>query len=257
MDTRDTVGSVGVIPKRLPFTTSNTHVKAFRHALAVDEHRVRFKPNFFNRPTHEELELGLKCKVDYNKPHRRKTMRDLERQYTQGGKHLTDVKETWFAGCHCGACFLTISIPLNNSILDVGGGAVKNEIRNNLARISLRWMIRECFKLDTGILFHRDTFKMIGLDYTTLWPVVKDRPAPVTSFAGDPPPLTRPLMTMGVNGTSDDVNDFTTEEEEDLADLLSPINDMLKISKTWWILEYIPQKIRFQKDDDSWVQKLS
>jgi len=106
--TRDTVGSVGVIPKRLPFTTFNTHVKAFRHALAVDEHRVRFKPNFFNRPTHEELELGLKrgeVKVDHNKPHRRKTMRDLEHQYTEGGRHLTDVKETWFVGCHCGACF--------------------------------------------------------------------------------------------------------------------------------------------------------
>jgi hypothetical protein len=80
-----------------------------------------------------------------------------------------------------------ISMPLNNdSILDIGGGALKNEIRNNLARISLRWMIRECFRLDTGILFHQDTFKMIGLEHTTLWPVVKDRPAPVTSFAGAP-----------------------------------------------------------------------
>jgi hypothetical protein len=69
--------------------------------------------------------------------------------------------------------------------------------------------------------------------------------------------MTRPLMTMGVNGIFDDVNDFTTGEEDDLADLLSPINNMLKISKAWWILECIPQKIRFQKDDDSWVQKLS
>jgi len=57
---RDTVGSVGVIPKRLPFTTFNTHVKHFRQALALDEHRVRFKPNFFNRPTPEEVALGLK-----------------------------------------------------------------------------------------------------------------------------------------------------------------------------------------------------
>jgi uncharacterized protein (DUF2235 family) len=241
----DTVGSVGMIPKRLPFTTINTHVKHFRHALALDEHRVRFKPNFFNRPTHEELELGLKWGEDATKtdqkPNRRKNQRELERLYTWGGAHRTDVKEVWFAGCHC----------------DVGGGAVKNEIRNNLARISLRWMVRECFNLNTGILFLRDTFKMIGLDYTTLWPTVQERPPPLTSFTGEPPARTRPMLTMGVNGSIEDVEDFVSEEEEDLADILSPINDMLKISKTWWIMECIPQKIRFQKDDDAWVQKLS
>lgn len=102
---RDTVGSVGMIPKRLPFTTVNTHVKHFRHALSLDEHRVRFKPNFFNRPTHKEIELGLKwgeMRTLRAKPHRRKTLRELERQYTQGGSHFTDLEEVWFAGCHCG-----------------------------------------------------------------------------------------------------------------------------------------------------------
>jgi len=96
-----------MIPKRLPFTTFNTHVKHFRHAIALDEHRVRFKPNFYNRPTHDELEKGLKWGEGvrskmHEKPHRRKTMRELERQYTRGGSHQTDVKEVWFAGCHCG-----------------------------------------------------------------------------------------------------------------------------------------------------------
>ncbi|CAA7265053.1 unnamed protein product [Cyclocybe aegerita] len=222
----DTVGSVGVIPKRLLFTTFNTHVKHFRHALALDEHRVRFKPNFFNRPTHEEIELGLKWgeipKVKASQPqksHRRKTLRELERQYGHGGQHQTDVEEVWFAGCHC----------------NVGGGAVKNEIRNNLARISLRWMVRECFKLKTGILFHRDTFKVIGMDPSTLWPEVKECPEPVTSFSDQPPPLTRPLPQVGVKTNSEDVSDFVS----------------------WWIMEYIPQKIWFQKDDDSWVRKLS
>lgn len=241
----DTVGSVGMIPKRLPFTTFNTHVKVFRHALALDEHRVRFKPNFFNRPTYEEVELGLKWgevpKKVHRKPHRRKNLREFEQQYARGGSHQTDVKEVWFAGCHC----------------DIGGGAVKNEIRNNLARISLRWMVRECFRLNTGILFLRNTLKTIGLDYSTLWPVVKDRPLPITSFSGGAPAQIRPLLTIGVNASLEDVNDFVSEEEEDLADILSPINDMLKISKSWWILECVPQNIRFQKDDDSWVQKLS
>ncbi|KAF5313036.1 hypothetical protein D9619_002418 [Psilocybe cf. subviscida] len=253
----ETVGSVGVIPKRLPFTTFNTHVKNFRHALALDEHRVRFKPNFFNRPTQEEMELGLKwgemqresdkARLEREKlrqkPHRRKTMRELERQYNNhGGQHYTDVEEVWFSGCHC----------------DVGGGAVRNEIRNNLARISLRWMVRECFRLKTGILFHQEAFAVIGMDHSTLWPQVKPRPPPVTTFSkGHPPPLIRPLHTMGINHTAGADDDFVNEEEEDLADALSPINDMLEIAKSWWIMELIPQQIRFQTDEDSWVRKLS
>lgn len=142
-------------------------------------------------------------------------------------------------------------------LLDVGGGAVKNEVRNNLARISLRWMIRECFKLHTGIMFHRDSFKIAGIDPCTLWPRVKDRPEPVREFSGAPPQKTRSLKILSLNGASAAVDDFVSEEEEDLADALSNKNDMLKISKSWWLLEVIPQKIKFQKDDDSWTTKLS
>ncbi|KXN83327.1 hypothetical protein AN958_01563 [Leucoagaricus sp. SymC.cos] len=241
----DTVGSVGVIPRRLPFTTFNTHVRHFRQALALDEHRVRFKPNFFNRPTPEEVRLGLKWgqKRSINprkQVQRKKTL--WERRYARGGPHLTDVEEVWFAGCHC----------------DVGGGAVKNEIRNNLARISLRWMVRECFKLNTGILFDRKMFKFIGMDPDTLWPEVQSRPPPVKEFSGTPPPPTRPFLTVvGENGIMEEDSTFVNEEEEELADAKSPINDMLKIAKTWWILELIPQKLRFQKDDDTWSSQIS
>ncbi|KDR70831.1 hypothetical protein GALMADRAFT_102896 [Galerina marginata CBS 339.88] len=240
----DTVGSVGLVPKRLPFTTFNTHVRHFRQALALDEHRVRFKPTFFNRPTPEEIELGLKWGEEHNskkKSKRRQTRRELERQYPRG-QHITTVEEVWFAGCHC----------------DVGGGAVKNEIRNNLSRIPLRWMIRECFKLKTGIIFHRDSFKMVGLDPTTLWPDVRDRPQPVTTFSRNRPKDKRDLRILTDNGAFAEIDDFVNEEEEDLADALSKKYDQLKISRSWWILEFIPQKIRFQKDDDDkWVQKFS
>jgi uncharacterized protein (DUF2235 family) len=51
----DTVGSVGILPRRLPFTTSNTHVKYFRHAIALDERRVRFTPSFWHRPTENDF----------------------------------------------------------------------------------------------------------------------------------------------------------------------------------------------------------
>lgn len=56
---RDTVDSVGLFPRRLPFTTSNTIVRTFRHALALDERRAKFKANLWNRPTKTEENLGI------------------------------------------------------------------------------------------------------------------------------------------------------------------------------------------------------
>jgi uncharacterized protein (DUF2235 family) len=56
---RDTVDSVGLIPRRLPFTTSNTIVHTFRHAVSLDERRAKFKANLWNRPTAEEEKLGV------------------------------------------------------------------------------------------------------------------------------------------------------------------------------------------------------
>jgi uncharacterized protein (DUF2235 family) len=50
---RDTVNSVGIIPHRLPFTASNTIVRTFRHAVALDERRSKFKANLWNRPNEE------------------------------------------------------------------------------------------------------------------------------------------------------------------------------------------------------------
>ncbi|KAI0953205.1 hypothetical protein AcW1_007484 [Taiwanofungus camphoratus] len=47
----ETVASVGVIFSRtLPFITSNTTIKTFRHALSLDEHRAKFRPNLYHRP---------------------------------------------------------------------------------------------------------------------------------------------------------------------------------------------------------------
>lgn len=57
----DTVSSVGgfPVPKRLPFTSSNTSVRVFRHAVSLDERRAKFRANLFNRPTLEEASLGV------------------------------------------------------------------------------------------------------------------------------------------------------------------------------------------------------
>jgi len=44
---RDTVGSVA---SKLPFTSSPYVVRNFRHALALDEHRAKFKASLWTRP---------------------------------------------------------------------------------------------------------------------------------------------------------------------------------------------------------------
>jgi uncharacterized protein (DUF2235 family) len=56
---RDTVNLVGLIPRRLPFTTSNKVVKTFRHAVALDERRAKFKANLWNRPHPTEQILSV------------------------------------------------------------------------------------------------------------------------------------------------------------------------------------------------------
>ncbi|KAJ7499808.1 hypothetical protein FB451DRAFT_1016175 [Mycena latifolia] len=68
----DTVSSVGVFRgKPLPLTSSARHICIFRHALALDERRVKFSPEY----------------VDHNTG-------------SEPGAQPVDVKEVWFAGTH-------------------------------------------------------------------------------------------------------------------------------------------------------------
>lgn len=53
---------------------------------------------------------------------------------------------------------------------------MKNNERYSLARIPLRWMIRECFNTNSDIIFDADVLKELGLDPKTLYPGYK-RPA--------------------------------------------------------------------------------
>ncbi|OJA08866.1 hypothetical protein AZE42_01742 [Rhizopogon vesiculosus] len=246
----DTVSSVGLIPKRLPFTRANDNIKFFRHALSLDERRVRFKPTIWERPTKQDMDKGgIRHGISRGFPHNFLKRRDsqdgidtsrsrYDDQYPLLECQHTDVEEVWFAGHHC----------------DVGGSSVKNNTRNSLARIPLRWMIRECFKAEVGILFHRDMFKEIGMDYATLHPRVLERPniihhspcpsprCPPDSMGQDPTKSTDPAIIYG---------DFISEELEDVADAISRKHDKLIEAWRWWILEYTPQPTYYQDDNDN------
>ncbi|KDQ62719.1 hypothetical protein JAAARDRAFT_171302 [Jaapia argillacea MUCL 33604] len=61
----DTVSSVGVVMGRsLPFTTANETIKTFRHALSLDEHRTKFQPNLYHRPSPNEQAARLDPEYD-------------------------------------------------------------------------------------------------------------------------------------------------------------------------------------------------
>jgi uncharacterized protein (DUF2235 family) len=316
----DTVSSVGLIPRRLPFTTSNTIVHHFRHALALDERRAKFKANTWNMPTKEEEKLGTppptrantqaasnqpkkankspfaavfaertsgdsdksasseqKCTEEperdtlgllFSKSGRSSDSSDdddllqdaLQQAYEQRSKHVkeTDVEEVWFSGCHC----------------DVGGGSVKNESPHALSRIPLRWMIRECFKTKSGIMFDVAKLKEIGLDPNSLYPYVVKRPEmrsyerpSIRSIPGQSESFTRSLFKrrrkQDCQGTTLVAKASCThgpagelrsgnEEEEDILDALEPCYDQLSLRKFWWFLEFLPMEFRMQLQNKEW-----
>ncbi|TDL26426.1 hypothetical protein BD410DRAFT_520489 [Rickenella mellea] len=229
----DTVSSVGIVPKRLPFTRSNTSIKTFRHAISLDEHRAKFKPNFYHRACEKDAKIEEKKYAHERKKGLRalgqalsdKEKQELEMRYTDRTKP-TDVLEVWFAGCHC----------------DVGGGSVKNDTRHSLARIPLRWMIRQCFLTNTGIQFEADKLRDIGLRPCALYPHVKPRPPArptheqmsTMSTAGTligtiGRSVSEPKSDSASTSDSDCAENLLTEEEEDMNDALSQIYDQLEI----------------------------
>ncbi|KAJ6607609.1 hypothetical protein B0H10DRAFT_1921719 [Mycena sp. CBHHK59/15] len=249
----DTVNSVGLIPKRLPFTTSNTIVRTFRHAVSLDERRAKFKPNLWNRPNSHEAKLGIS---EHKRKHPVKKMSQhrMEMKYTKDSTQPTDIDEVWFVGCHC----------------DVGGGSVGNDTPHTLARIPLRWMVRECFKTNSGIMFDADGLRGIGLDPDALYPFVKPRPpalplagARIRSLKSDtmpPQPAPQPQVQTLAHYADGEPTSPTppgaaskSEEELDLADALSPIYDQLSLAWFWWILELLPLKQRYQRGDNTWA----
>ncbi|TFK61202.1 hypothetical protein BDN72DRAFT_828458 [Pluteus cervinus] len=251
----DTVNSVGLFPRRLPFTTSNTIVKTFRHAVSLDERRAKFKANLWNRPNAKEQTLSVSdqavaqlATVKAKNPQRKESLWALERQYGGVRAQPTDVEEVWFAGCHC----------------DVGGGSVGNDTKYTLARIPLRWMIRECFKTNSGIMFDPIGLQSIGLEPNKLWPEVLPRPpalaAPSVTIQRIPSNPTaedataRELSLPSYSGDEAHTsNTHLSEEELDVLDGMSPVYDQLSIAPFWWALEVFPIKQRRQKGDASWL----
>jgi len=234
----DTVASVGVIMGRtLPFTNSNSSIKTFRHALSLDEHRAKFRPNFYHRPAPNEQatkldpehgsydpssktyssQLSSSSNEDSPKSEKKKrwglfgfgetftiktTGKSIAPVVTEAGQP-DDVLEVWFSGCHS----------------DVGGGAVTNDTVSCLSSIPLRWMIREVVASGCGI-----KFDALALEQANI------------SLNAEP----------------------TTEEVDmDMTDALQPLHDELKLDPLWWLLEIIPLQFSWQDANGVWHRNWS
>ncbi|EMD41251.1 hypothetical protein CERSUDRAFT_101783 [Gelatoporia subvermispora B] len=105
----DTVSSVGVVRQKVLPGTANgmKHVCFFRHALALDERRVKFLPEYVNEGKGAGLSFGG---TDVG---------------TSSSQPL-HTKEVWFVGTHS----------------DIGGGNIENEAMDRKAA-PLRWMVFE------------------------------------------------------------------------------------------------------------------
>ena len=296
----DSVASVGFIPRKLPLSSTPTNKPTyFRHAMALDEHRAKFKTKRYQERDQIDQHSGWRTlaetrhwkqsKTSFNAngtpapaangPNPTRKMSKAEAREAKRAEELrrldvlanpvedTNVLEVWFTGCHA----------------DVGGGAVKNEIRHKLSQVPLRWMIRQCFDCNTGIVFHTHRLAEEGLDIHTLWPMYTSLSKPVVG----PPPS---LMEKFENGTiapishrsttlkpvddndknaalihhlyTDDekqtpVEEWVPEQVEDYFDALAPINDQLVQARGWWSLEFWPIKVRIQAPgSDEWVKKV-
>jgi uncharacterized protein (DUF2235 family) len=306
----DSVASVGFIPRQLPLSSTPTNkARYFRHAMALDERRAKFKVcrhqskkpedvlpqdthhngtgamtppspsensptlsfpfsllNYLPLPSYTDSQKSddppaYNPHTPYGPSHHPNVTDEEYTHLTNKDPALeTDVLEVWFAGCHA----------------DVGGGAMPNSTRHKLAQIPLRWMIRQCFAANTGIIFKTRKLAEFGLDVHRLWPSYEALSPP---SHGPPPSFldkfesglpsregrglslrpVSPVPTATDNASENKASatskhrseklyawhgpghqNWTPEQVEDFYDAMAPINDQLIQAPKWWILEAWP-----------------
>ncbi|KAF8156140.1 hypothetical protein BJ912DRAFT_1012934 [Pholiota molesta] len=210
----DTVNSVGIVrAKSLPFTASNSSVKTFRHAVALDEHRARFRSNMWNPP-----------KTDPKK---------------QPRPVKTDVDQVWFSGAHCDVGGGSVPTGTRPNLANIALRwmvrecfKTKNGMTFDPAEIaaigiapdSLYPVVKPrpaALEVPKDVKISTDNILKPGVvSRATSW---------VKSW------FTKPPKTQKADKS---IYETYTEEQLDLVDALAPIYDQLVIAKAkWWVLE--------------------
>ncbi|KAG5735939.1 hypothetical protein E4T56_gene1939 [Termitomyces sp. T112] len=225
----DTVNSVGLIPRRLPFTTSNTIVRTFRHAISLDERRAKFKANLWNRPNDKEAKMGIKGQTPDVSEHQQHDHSPIKKtfQYADHPERATDVEE----------------------------------VRSGLQAATVMWEVDQSLMgpliLSRAFLF--ESLKTLGLDPASLYPYVQKRPPPLpgaNALVEHIPSAADRKAKSSIQTVKVPVN-VMSEEEHELRDAMSPIYDQLSLVPLWWVLELCPMEQCYQKEDNSWSSYIS
>ncbi|KAH9081492.1 hypothetical protein EDB83DRAFT_550325 [Lactarius deliciosus] len=208
----DTVASTG-INGSLPFAGVNTTIRVFRHALALDEHRVNFTAEYYHRDPEKSVAasgLGPSSKKEQVSDVQGNESKIIPPQMDEVFKE-PNVREVWFVGCHA----------------DVGGGVKKND-EKGLSDISLRWMVREMVKAGIKVIFDGKALKVLGIPVS----MIMSQPA-----TDDPQP-----QHPETNGAQQKINGYWNQTSQehyslDVEDVKATITDQLAKVRGWRILE--------------------
>ncbi|KAH9065590.1 hypothetical protein EDB87DRAFT_857448 [Lactarius vividus] len=211
----DTVASTGIIMnKTLPFAGVNTTIRVFRHALALDEHRVKFIADYYHRDSEKKVAAASDLDPSSKEEQVSKVPGNLSRVVRHEMDEIfkkTDVKEVWFAGCHA----------------DVGGGVKGNE-EKALSDVPLRWMVREIVSAGVKVIFDENALEDLRIPVSMI----------VSQPTTDDPQPQHPEKGNGYGDQSSPNDDML--DAEDIEDVKMKIHDQLVKVPAWKLLEYIP-----------------
>lgn len=147
---RDTVSSVGIRKQKiLPSTDTCDHICYFRQALALDERRVRFLPEYVYGGASARPKSQL---VPSLKGEHRREEECVEDRVEED--HVKDhVKEVWFAGRHSDV-YVSPAPEVYHLTTCFRGGGKREKTGNalNFQDMPLLWMREEAS--DAGLLLH-------------------------------------------------------------------------------------------------------
>ncbi|TVY90533.1 Uncharacterized protein LAWI1_G001828 [Lachnellula willkommii] len=281
----DCVASVGFIPRKLPFSKSPTSsICYFRHAMALDEHRAKFKVCQWQQQDPAAAQVLVVDKTPKAKVKAKKV------------KSRGQVRRIF------GSCFGS------KPSTEFNGGSDKRTSTSSISSLSeLKKFEQQLNKFEEKKDQDQDKYEAkfdkenhsvhrhkasdvlevwfagahadveSGIDIPSVWPlyltpkkpVVGPSPTTVEKYeSGSLPPIKRRSTALGVDRDekkSDMLAEFSrahgyTEKQrrrleaellpehvEDHFDAMAPINDQLVLAKGWWVLEAWPVKVRIQK----------
>jgi hypothetical protein len=183
--------------------------------VSLDEHRAKFKPMHLHAPNQSRLKMAKISTGEFAMTILEGMFAEDFEDEDEGengkerGTNIDEVRlqRVWGLYLHntyafiyrCGLLvivvrFLSRLLVIQSDLAllcpDIGGGSGTHRFRflslyhpsqyrpsrSEEARIPLRWMIRECFKMDSRILFRLDRLQTVNLDPNTLYPEVSHRP---------------------------------------------------------------------------------